>query len=411
MPEYDLYDIRGIIRDFAGDIDRLKKSVEKVIEISKFVTEKIKSIRKQLAQLERDLGKAGDKTTTVRRKGSYSTIIEPEHPLEGEGERDQNIDIYEKATAILYRNIEAAAKINTEYNHPFFLKRLRIVADNPDLIHITKTPYTSYPVVKIRMNEVAGSLEDYANGVKKARERFGVREFHGKTNWFWEEKYYGQAREARALPQIREKPSKNLQDKRQELINKYWETLQFRMDSVGKIAPFWELLDQGSMPMSSDRGGRPYPEGVRTGFIQDSIREIELWVAGRRDYRDYDYEDEVLNSDIIKENIRNTEVMLSRYEKELENINNLLDEAELMEIDTEIYEDITRRIDKRIDDVDKTKLNTLDIGLKTGNFGNLRVTARNTIELTKPKVPGGPTPKRVRIGITRAYRILGGKDY
>jgi len=301
--------------------------------------------------------------------------------------------------------MEGATKINKEYDHPFFLKRLRIVADNPDLIKITKTPYSGSAVVEIRMNEVAGSLEEYAQGVKKAREHFGVREYHGKTSWFWEEKYYGQAREARPLPQIRNKPRKNLQDKREALINKYWETMQFRMDSVGKIAPFWELLDQGAMPMSSDRGGRPYPEGVRTDFIYKARREIELWVDGKRSYHDYDYEEEVLEADTIRKNIANTEFELRRYEKEQEKLSKLLEDVQLVEIDTEIYDDISQRIDKNIDRVDKNKLNSLEIALRTGNFANIRVTKEGRVELTRP---GG---KRYRVGIRRAARILGGYEF
>jgi len=405
MPDLDFYEIRGIIENFAADIARLNKSVEKVIEIDTFITRKIKDIRKELVKLEKDYIRAGDKMIRVERDANYREEGRPAHAVKSEGEREMNQGLYIQASDILMKSIEAAVQVNEEYNHPFFLSRLKQVVYNPDTIRITKAEYGRI-TVEIRMNEVAGSLEDYAQGVKKAREHFGVREPHSKTSWFWEEKYYGQAREARPLPQIRNKPRKSLEDKREALINKYWETMQFRMDSVGKIAPFWELLDQGSIPMSSDRGGTPYPQGVRTGFIQTAIWKIKDWIFGRKERMvEYKYDENVPEREIIQENIINTEYELKRYENEQEKLSKLLEDIQLVEIDTEIYDDISKRIDNNIDRVDKNKLNSLEIALRTGNFANIRVTKEGRVELTRP---GG---KRYRVGIRRAARILGGYDF
>ena len=405
MPDLDFYEIRGIIENFEADIARLNKSVEKVIEVDAFITKKIKDIKKELRSLEKDYVGAGNNIVKVEREANYREEGRPAHAVKNEGEREMNQNLYIQASDILMKTIEAAVQVNEEYNHPFFLNRLRQVAYNPDTIRITKYEY-GRTVVEIRMNEVAGSLEDYAQGVKKAREHFGVREPHGKTSWFWEEKYYGQAREARPLPQIRNKPRKSLQDKREALINKYWETMQFRMDSVGKIAPFWELLDQGSIPMSSDRGGRPYPEGRKTDFIANAIWLIEDWIYGRKGRNvEYRYDENVPEREIIQENITNTENELKRYENEQEKLSKLLEDIQLVEIDTEIYDDISKRIDDNVDRVDKNKLNSLEIALRTGNFANIRVTKEGRVELTRP---GG---KRYRVSIRRALRILGGYEF
>jgi len=407
MQDYNFYDIRDIIDNFAQDIARLNKSVEKVIEIDTFITRKIKEIRKEISRLEKDMIEAGNKVTTIERTYTESRVVIPEQDVMGRGERENNAELYLKASKILMKHIEKAVKTNKEYDHPFFLRRLKIVVNNPDLIYITKLSKDHFSKVEIRMNEVAGSLEEYAQGIIKAREHFKVRDFHMKSDWFWEEKYYGQAREGRPLPETREKHRKswNLQDKREGLINRYWETMQHRMDSVGRVAPFWELLDQGSIPMSSDRGGTPYPKGERTSFVRNAIWEIEDWINGKKHYTEQTYDEEVYERDIIQGNISNTEFELKRYEKEQEKLSKLLEEVQLVEIDTEIYDDISKRIDNNIDRVDKNKLNSLEIALRTGNFANIRVTKEGRVELTRP---GG---KRYRVGIRRAARILGGYEF
>ena len=378
MPEYDLNEIGAILDNFAGDVEKVRKAADKLAELRIYVFDKIKEIKRELEKLKRKYEKvAGEKVEVAPKDKKYG-------------------DIYLEASSILWGEILVAVKTNEEYDHAFFLDRLKIVVQNADLIKIVMV--NDYPTVEIRMNEIAGSLEDYANGVKKAREEFGVKARHAKTDWFWEEKYYGQARDGKPLPETREKHKKSLEDRRQRLINRYGETMNFRMDSVGKLAPFWELLDQGSIPMSSDRGGEPYPKGERTNFVDNARKKIQKLIKNAGGLRENEEEEEVPDSARLQENILNTENMLKDYEEQLRRISDILDEATEIEIDTEVYEEVSSRVYKNIDRIDRNKLEIFLTSLKTGDFSKSRVTADFRIDLTKRGA------KRYRIGVTTAIR-------
>ena len=375
MQEYDLDEIGAILGNFAGDVEKVRKAADKLSELSKYVFDKIKEIKRELEKLKRKYEKvAGEKVEVAPKDKNYG-------------------DIYLEASSILWGEILIAVKTNEEYDHKFFLDRLKIVVQNEDLIKIVMI--NDYPTVEIRMNEIAGSLEDYARGVKKAREEFGVKARHAKTDWFWEEKYYGQAREAKPLPETRDTHKKSLEDRRTRLINRYWETMTFRMDSMGKLAPFWELLDQGSIPMSSDRGGQPYPKGERTNFVDNARKKIQKLVKGKGGLKE---EEEVPDSAKLQENILNTENMLKDYEEQLRKISDILDEATEVEIDTEVYEEVSSRVYKNIDRIDRNKLQIFLNSLKTGDFSESRVSADFRIDLSKRGA------KRYRIGVTTAIR-------
>jgi len=383
MPEYDLNEIEAILDNFAGDVEKVRKAADKLSELSKYVFDKIREIKRELERLKRKYEKVvGEKVEVAPKDKNYG-------------------DIYLEATSILWGEILVAVKTNEEYDHRFFLDRLKIVVQNEDLIKIVMV--NDYPTVEIRMNEIAGSLEDYANGVKKAREEFGVKARHAKTDWFWEEKYYGQARDGKPLPETREKHKKSLEDRRQRLINRYWETMNFRMDSVGKLAPFWELLDQGSIPMSSDRGGQPYPKGERTNFVDNARKKIQKLIKNAGGLRENE-EEEVPDSARLQENIINTENMLKDYEEQLRKISDILDEAIEVEIDTEVYEEVSTRVFQYVDRVDRNKLQLFLNAVKTGDFSKMSVSADFKIDLTPPKIKGQPAPKRYRPRVTTVIR-------
>jgi hypothetical protein len=363
----------GRISEYLNRISRgaikLADTLEEFSELTRYVTDKIKYIRRELDRLERELGAA------AKRK-----VSRPDTPEDTEEYLYNINNLKIEATKILWKEILTAVAINKEYNHPFFLGRLERVARNPETIDITMS--NSYPIVQIYMNEVAGSLEDYADGVKSAREHFKIRSPHRMSSWFWQEKYYGQARENRPLPGKRKK-RESAENKKEALINKYWETMQFRMDASGKIAPFWELLDKGAIPMSSDWGGQPYPRGIATDFVNRAIEEITHFIKNPEEKKEK--KDEGLSdAEIIRENIRNTEIGLAEYEDALRELEELADEASsFTEEEEEAYDRLSDRIERNMDRVDRTKLANVEIALKTKDFSRISITGELRVELSR----------------------------
>lgn len=160
------------------------------------------------------------------------------------------------ASEIYVENVKLAVEEAPEFAIPPYLVPLLDISRNERLfdIRVVKKACSSYVKVNLRMNEVAGNIQDYANAIDAAREIMGEKEDRDpeKASAYWANRVY---------------PNKA----------KYTHVLGLRFGELSEEAPFWSLLDNGNVDtsMSSDIGGYPFPSNGPTHFVDKTEREIE----------------------------------------------------------------------------------------------------------------------------------------
>lgn len=194
--------------------------------------------------------------------------------------------------------IDRAAEQNTEFQEGAYLKALYTVAEDKDIYKLFKVGagWSSHLSVQIIFEEEAGNLADWARGINLVRDELGVEPKDGrhragfKATMFWIDKIFGTSRETR--------------------------TIKMRLDFSGRKAPFWQILNNGSQPLDSDRRDgsfNPLPASP-TDFIGDaeaSIRRFFLvtWLPEKNKWLE-----ETIELERIIENIQNN---LDRMEEDL----------------------------------------------------------------------------------------------
>lgn len=141
--------------------------------------------------------------------------------------------------------------------------------------------------VRYSFNELAGSIDQYANAVTATRKRLRIGPFRNLqkrgdkrsnnmrnldpalASAMWAEKYYKPAREGSGI----EHPS-GRQVNVGRYIQAYFDTMQLRFNFLTKPAPFWSLIDKGTRPMKSDWGGTEYPTIIGQDFTGNTGRDL-----------------------------------------------------------------------------------------------------------------------------------------
>lgn len=157
---------------------------------------------------------------------------------------------------LLIRQIDLAVETNTEFAHPSYLKPLYRVARSPDIYKYRRegAGWDTVLRVDIEFQSLAGTLEDWAEGILFYRDELGVEETDTpdagqKATFYWMGKVVGTPLETR--------------------------TIRGRLEGSGRIAPYWEILNGGSQPLLSDRSDgtfNPMP-AVPTGFVEEAERQ------------------------------------------------------------------------------------------------------------------------------------------
>jgi hypothetical protein len=182
------------------------------------------------------------------------------------------------ANKTLVRNLKKAIKMNREFDTPAFSDNLVAACMNPNTLRITSRGSTV--LVRILLNETAGSTEDWAGAVKSMRdslkaEKGKVLRTPDVASRAWKNLLYKPAREGtKVTARYQDKRGRwRKRDVTDENIARYWSTISKRMSASGKLAPYWEILDKGSSIMGGS--GTPYPENKPTRFVDNTITELE----------------------------------------------------------------------------------------------------------------------------------------
>lgn len=150
---------------------------------------------------------------------------------------------------------------DSEFNEEEYKKALYEVVKSPDIykIILVGTGWGIKPSVNIEFYEEAGDLNDWAEAIQFYRDYIlgsSTEEEDGiKATQFFEEKVYGTALFSR--------------------------TIKGRLSAYSKgKAPFWQLLNSGSVSLPSDRGGyNPLPQEP-TDFIGTAETRIKSLFIG-----------------------------------------------------------------------------------------------------------------------------------
>jgi len=262
---------------------------------------------------------------------------------------------------ILIKNTIKAINSSREYRAPFFAERLMIAVMNPDILVITPeyagNPHVERPItVLISMDQVAGTLHEYFAAIIEAKLFIGknpgalnnigvlTRNDPAVGAKVFEEKYWGvdeennrifryrrhrkrkfiqvdfgqtgkkgkkrTASEKRLLADIaseRNSTEAGGEDITEAYRGKYHNTLLARAKFFAHPAPFWELLDKGSMGHGM---GDIIPQ-VATNFVGTSQTQIQT------------------RANIIYKNIiKNIE---TRWSKEYDTLNKQISRAQKLE--------------------------------------------------------------------------------
>jgi len=162
-------------------------------------------------------------------------------------------------TQILMQEIDKAVEGNLEFGRDEYRQTLYKVAGEKDIYKLIPegTGWNIQLKPQIVFEEEAGQLDDWARGISAYRAEIKTKvgkpgSYRGlvATEW-WEENVFGTA----------------LQTK----------TFRSRLEASGRGAPFWQILNNGSQPLPSDRPDNsynPYPTSP-TDFIGDAERAIK----------------------------------------------------------------------------------------------------------------------------------------
>ena len=259
--------------------------------------------------------------------------------------------------------VTEAATSSVEYAYNPFLSPLIELADDEALYKVTDIGggWGQKISVHLAMDEVAGTIQDYADGVESARGALGVKDDRdgAKASYLWRTRFYQGPR--------------------------YYTTINLRLASAPGKAPFWSLLNDGNKgrSMSSNiDGGVAYPDVSPTHFVEETEaaieREFRFQMAQIKDRSDtyiWDIQKMILDAKVIKTRMK-------------EKINSISLKAEEMDI-------ISKELGVDKTNLSSTKLYKAKEQLKSGQY-------KERYEI------GAPGGKRKRIRRGRFLKIVGG---
>ena len=222
--------------------------------------------------------------------------------------------VEEKALDFLLNNIKKALINSVEFNYPLFINHLLqavVIGYNEGGMISIIIDSDNQEVVGVRVDmSNLGSVEEYADAVIAARDALKIgtisTRFADVRSKIWREKIYGVAREGvRVFREYYEKGKRstivklkddelNFDDSSGEIVDVthkyeglYDRTIQMRLDILGpNRAPYWEIINYGSIGFLRDIGGTPYPANIpESNFVHGT--EIALENAVIDAFRQY----------------------------------------------------------------------------------------------------------------------------
>ena len=257
-------------------------------------------------------------------------------------------------TRILAEEIETALTETPEFDIALFSTGLYTASQSQDNFRVTRlgSGWSTLISVMVDMDVTAGSLDDYARGVEAFRELADRRDPNpDRASRYWRERIYGG-----------------------EL---YYQTIRYRLRHAGGLAPYWQLLDLGNVPMASDWGGTAYPSNEPTNFTMNTA--IRMQAAFRNEMRSERAYNDGIISDLVER--------LSSIDYYLQEIDNAVERL----LDRDPVEEAVAEFEGRYgEDISVTKLRDVLNRIMSGE--EVRTTSEGRIELTARGATTRPRP-------------------
>lgn len=229
--------------DFSRAITSIQKSIEKADDNVKYTEgflNRLYALESKLLTVQTNISKA---ISQAADDSTYQRSVQIAYE-----------DVSSMGPSILQQSAASAADLSSEFNDPLLKDNLVAAAGMPESIEV-KLAYNglaSTVTVDIKLNDTAGSLEDWGKAVASARKTQGNDPL--KASKVWEGIFKGRN------------------------SGSPWQSIQeTRMGLAGRLAPFWEILDKGqaNVTLSSSYGGYPTPSESPKNFTDDTISQIE----------------------------------------------------------------------------------------------------------------------------------------
>lgn len=289
-------------------------------------------------------------------------------------------DVLKNAVDILQGQILVAVRDNYEYDWPEYRRALFLAAADKDAYKVYELGGTGWNTrlsFSINFDETAGRLEAWARGVKLTRRDLGSkvpRKGGGEKQQ--------RKRELSALSASRAWAGifghRNATRKAA-----YVKTIRSRLSYSGRVAPFWQLLDKGSIPLASDRGGYPTPKGKPTNFIHNATQVMEEYT--KNVLKQYKAEYDNLTNEYYKYE--------DEFEAALLRMDSLIDKIKL---DLKVVEKVKQEYMKDAKYIDNTKLERAVQSVIEGFLTEGRV-----------EISATGAGKRIRPSVKKIARIAG----
>jgi len=297
--------------------------------------------------------KAEESTKLMSDETKYVASLKPQIKL----------DALQATKDTLFAKAVQAIRENYEFNAEPYQKALFLAIEDNDTyrIDIRGSGFESTISVDINLDKTAGRLNMWGSAVKAARRELGIKT-PNKNNKNYQ-KLADQASRAWA----------GIFSARGE---KFLKTVQTRLKLSARPAPFWQILDKGTVPLSSDRGGYPTPTNTNTNFVFESEHSVNEY------FKNYIFK---LKIDYQK--------LFSQYERFLEEAQTRL--LELNEMIDEISLDVkkTNQLRKRLEeiykgDIDSNKLEKAVQLVREGLLtkGKVELTAKGSKSRVRPSI-------------------------
>ena len=157
---------------------------------------------------------------------------------------------------VMIEQLELAILVNQEFAIPILYEPLVETASKPDILKptIIGNGWGSNILLEDNWNELAGDLSDWTAAIDSVR---------SSNNW----------------SQYSERPDP-------DKASRFWKNVVFpstmfesttseRLSSAGSAAPYWYILNYGTVSMGSDWGGSPFPTNKATNFVEKATDLLE----------------------------------------------------------------------------------------------------------------------------------------
>jgi hypothetical protein len=345
------------------------KYTEQLINETDEFREKLKIISKRILELNEIKNKEKDIISDIKTANNIQCIS----------------SYKDFATKLLKREAILAAEITKEFSVGIFTERLNMAIDDPNTIELIPIEGTSNINVIIDLSTTAGTIEDWANAVDVARRELNISIYsrHPVSARERSERWVNYYDAGRNNKDIINKKGK---DVTYTYYTRYWDTIYKRLDSCTSLAPWWEILQFGTIKFPEDTSGTAYPIIQPTRFVDIAITKI------KNNY--YGYCNKRLNKlNIYIESKRN-----------IKNINKAIEDAKL--IKREIIENLkskksleesTRKLREITDDYINTNIER--------NFPDTKEFLNEVYSFVNKQVSG--VTSKIKLGISKIVNIIG----